>query len=102
MLLSASSFFSHFWFALLGAAIALFVGIVAMRRSPGGKAILDGMILKLPVLGLLVQAAVLERICRVLASMLRAGVDLPQAMTVTADSSSNAVYRNGLNKIESR
>jgi type IV pilus assembly protein PilC len=99
MLLSASSFFSHWWFALLGVAIAAFVSIVVMRRSPKGRTTLDGIILKLPVLGLLVQAAVLERICRVLSSMLRAGVDLPQAMSVTAESANNAVYRNGLGHI---
>jgi type IV pilus assembly protein PilC len=99
MLLSASGFFSHWWFALLGVAIAGFVSIVVMRRSPKGRTTLDGIILKLPVLGLLVQAAVLERICRVLSSMLRAGVDLPQAMSVTAESANNAVYRNGLGHI---
>ncbi len=66
-----------------------------MRRSDKGRALLDGLILKLPVLGLLVQAAVLERVCRVLSSMLKAGVDLPQAMAVTAEASNNAVYRNG-------
>jgi type IV pilus assembly protein PilC len=96
MLLSASSFFSHWWFLLIGALFALVIGFVAMRRSPAGKAVLDGLILKLPVLGALVQAAVLERICRVLSSMIRAGVDLPQAMAVTADAANNAVYKKGL------
>lgn len=99
MLLSASSFFSHFWYAILASVIAVTVGIVCMRRSPKGRAVLDGMILKLPVLGLLVQAAVLERICRVLSSMLRAGVDLPQALAVTGDASNNAVFRNGISTI---
>ena len=58
-----------------------------------------GCISKLPVVGSLVQAAVLERICRVLSSMLRAGVDLPQAMAVTADAANNAVYRSGIRQI---
>jgi len=31
--------------------------------------------------------------------MIKAGVDLPQAMSVTADASNNAVYKNGLNRI---
>src|ERR1039458_6380986 len=81
MLLSASGAFSHYWYAILGAIIALVVGFVSMRRSQGGRAMLDGLLLKLPVLGLLVQAAVLERICRVLSSMLKAGVDLPQPIS---------------------
>lgn len=99
MLLSASGAFSQYWYAILGSALLLAVTFVSMRRSTGGRAILDGIILKVPVLGLLVQAAVLERICRVLSSMLKAGVDLPQAMSVTADASNNAVYRNGIGRI---
>jgi type IV pilus assembly protein PilC len=99
MLLGASSFMSHWWYVLLGLAIALAVGFIAMRRSASGRARLDGLLLKLPVLGLLVQAAVLERVCRVLSSMLRAGVDLPQAMAVTADAANNAVYHKGIEQI---
>jgi type IV pilus assembly protein PilC len=99
MLLSASGFVSDYWYAILAVLIAVIGGFVAMRRSASGRAMLDGFILKMPVLGLLVQAAILERICRVLSSMLRAGVDLPQAMSVTADASNNAVFRNGLSQI---
>jgi type IV pilus assembly protein PilC len=99
LLLAGSSFFSHWWYALISVMVIFGVGIVLMRRSPKGRTILDGIILRLPVLGLLVQAAVLERICRVLSSMLRAGVDLPQAMAVTADSANNSVYRAGLGVI---
>jgi type IV pilus assembly protein PilC len=99
MLLSGSGFISHFWYLILSFMVVLIVGFVAMRRSRSGRARLDSVILRLPVLGLVVQAAVLERICRVLSSMLRAGVDLPQAMIVTAESSNNAVYRNGLEHI---
>ena len=54
------------------------------------------MILKLPVMGDLVQAVVMERICRILSSMIHAGVALPDAMAVTAEASNNAVYQEGL------
>jgi len=96
MLLSVSSFVSNWWFALLGGLVFAVVGIIVLRRSHGGKAWLDSMILKMPVLGDLVRTAVIERICRILSSMLRAGVALPDAMRVTAESSSNEVYREGL------
>jgi type IV pilus assembly protein PilC len=99
MLLSGSSFFSHHSLEIVGFVLLVVFGFVFMRRSVKGRAILDGIILKLPVLGLLVQAAVLERVCRVLSSMIRAGVDLPQAMSVTAESANNAVYKNGINSI---
>jgi len=99
MLLSGTSFISSWWFVIVGVLVLLVVGTIAMRRSSAGRAYLDSLILKLPVLGTLVQAAVLERICRVFSSMLRAGVDLPQAMTVTAGSANNSVYRKGIEHI---
>ena len=96
MLLSASNFVSTWWFAILGVIVLAVVGIIALRRSRSGKAWIDSMVLKLPVVGDLVRTAVIERICRILSSMIRAGVALPDAMRVTAESSNNAVYREGL------
>ena len=93
-------FVSTWWWAIVGVLIVAFVvGFIAMRRSPKGRAKLDALMLKVPVLGDLIQAAVLERVCRVLSSMIRAGVDLPQAMTVTADSTNNAVYHDAIEHI---
>ncbi len=99
LLLSTTSFMGKWWYALLGIVIALVVTFIAMNRSPGGKAKLDRFKLKLPVIGDLTETAIIERTCRVLASMLRAGVDLPRSMAVTAESANNAVYRNALEKI---
>ena len=65
------------------------VGIIAMRRSRAGKAWLDSIILRLPILGDLVRTAIIERICRILSSMIKAGVALPDAMRVTAESANN-------------
>lgn len=99
MLLSMSNFVSTWWWAIFGGIILLVVGFIALRRSRGGKAWLDSMILKLPLLGDLVRTAVIERTCRILSSMLRAGVALPDAMRVTAESANNTVYREGLSHV---
>jgi type IV pilus assembly protein PilC len=99
MLLSVSNFVSNWWFAILGVIVIAVVGIIALRRSHAGKTWIDMVVLKLPVLGDLVSTAVIERTCRILSSMLRAGVALPDAMRVTAESASNEVYRKGLSTV---
>ena len=99
LLLSATSFMGKWWYAILALIIILVGTFVAMQRSPGGKAKIDALKLKLPVVGDLTETAIIERTCRVLASMLRAGVDLPRSMAVTAESSNNAVYRTALEKV---
>ena len=99
MLLSASGFVSKWWWAIALVILLVVVAIVALRRSTKGRAKLDALLLKVPVVGSLLQAAIVERVCRVLASLVTAGVDLPRAMAVTAEASNNSVYFAGLNEI---
>jgi len=99
MLLSISNFISNYWWAIAGAILLAVVGGVVLRRTPKGRAWLDSVFLKLPVAGSLLQTSIIERVCRVLSSLVTAGVDLPRAMAVTADASNNAVYNQGINEI---
>ena len=99
LLLSTTSFMGKWWYAEIAFVIVVVGVFIATNRSPGGRAHLDAIKLKLPVIGDLTETAIIERTCRVLASMLRAGVDLPRSMAVTAESSNNAVYRRALEKI---
>jgi type IV pilus assembly protein PilC len=99
LLLSTTSLMGKWWYAEIAVVIIVVGGFIATNRSPGGRARLDAIKLKLPVVGDLTETAIIERTCRVLASMLRAGVDLPRSMAVTAESSNNAVYRVALEKI---
>ena len=99
MLLSVSNFISNWWWLLVGGLLLLIVGAIALRRSDEGKAWIDSVILKAPVLGDLIQAVIMERICRILSSMIHAGVSLPEAMSVTATASNNAVYKQGLSTV---
>ncbi len=96
MLLSSSNFMSTYWYIIAAVVLAVVAAFISMRRSPAGRARLDQILLKLPVVGDLSQTAILERVCRVLSSMLRAGVDLPRSVTITAESSNNAIYKNAL------
>jgi type IV pilus assembly protein PilC len=99
MMLSVSNFVSNWWWAILGLLILLVVAFMAMRRNDSSRAWLDSIILRLPVAGDMVQAVILERVCRILSSMIHAGVALPEAMSVTAAAANNAVYKRGLSEV---
>jgi type IV pilus assembly protein PilC len=99
MILGFSAFLSQWWLEIIAVMIALAVGFILTRRSVGGKARLDALVLRMPVIGDLIQTAILERICRILSSLLKAGVDLPRSMAVTSDSANNAVYRKALEDV---
>ncbi|HEY5266642.1 MAG TPA: type II secretion system F family protein [Acidimicrobiales bacterium] len=99
LMLGFSGFMTKWFLEIIAIIIVSVVGFVLTKRSPGGKARLDALVLKVPVIGDLIQTAILERICRILSSLLKAGVDLPRSMAVTAESASNSVYRKALESV---
>ena len=99
ILLGFSGFVAHWWYVILAVILLLTGSFIAMKRTDKGRAQLDAWILRLPVIGDLAQTSILERTCRILSSMLRAGVDLPKSMQVTAESANNSVYRKAIEGI---
>jgi type IV pilus assembly protein PilC len=99
IMLSVANFVSTWWFLLIGGIILIIAGFIVLRRWDKGRAWLDSVMLKTPVMGDLIQAVIMERICRILSSMIHAGVALPEAMAVTSEASNNAVYKQGLDGV---
>jgi type IV pilus assembly protein PilC len=99
MLLATTDFFGQWWWALLiGVLILALMSLIAVRTPPG-KYALDRMVLALPVVGDTVQFALVERFCRILASMVSAGVPLPRALQVATDSLRNVVFSRALTDV---
>ena len=97
MLLAASGFASNQWWIfpllfLLAAGFGLW-----SARSEKGRAMRNRMVLSIPVVGDLVSHSILERFCRVLSSMSRAGVPIPEALAVSTDGTNNIVWKEKLN-----
>jgi type IV pilus assembly protein PilC len=98
ILLSFSNFLTDHWFVIIAALLATILAVVVTLRSDPGKAARDRVILRLPIVGDLMQHVILERFCRILSSMLTAGVQLPEAMRVTSVATNNRVYQAGLSQ----
>lgn len=96
ILLGVTDFLTTWWFLVVGGIVLALVLLVAWRRSVRGRYQSDALLLKLPVLGETIRFAVIERFCRVLSSMVAAGVPLPEAMTVASQGTNNRVYQRAL------
>ena len=96
MLLGFSNFMQT-WGWLLAILSLVFAGLFIMSgRSPQGRRIRHGAFMKLPVVGDIVRYSAVERFCRIMAAMLRAGVPLPEAMASAIDSTNNQLFQDGL------
>jgi type II secretory pathway component PulF len=67
--------------ALVG-SVALLIGAY---RLPRGKAVLDEVLMRLPVVGQLLWKIDTTRFCRTLSTLLEAGVDIGSSLELTAD-----------------
>ncbi len=99
MLLGFTGFLGNWWWALLAGGGALVLAFVVATRFQRGKYARDAFLLKVPVLGETIQYALVERFCRVLASMVGAGVNLTEALAVTTEALRNRVYVKRLGEV---
>ena len=99
MLLSFTDLMMQYWWLLLVVVMGVGVVIGFGPRTPKGREIRDKALLRFPVIGDLISTSIIERFCRTLSSMVRAGVPLPDALSVTTDGTNNVVYRQKLNDV---
>ena len=96
MMLFVARFFGDLWYVTV-IGFLLFIGTMAfLTMHPTGKELWQRISLKIPVIGGIVEYAILERFCSVLHTMLQAGVAIPSAMQTTTEAVSNIVYREQL------
>ncbi|MCA1840846.1 MAG: type II secretion system F family protein [Actinomycetota bacterium] len=99
ILISITGFISSWWWAILGGLLLLILFVYLSLKTRAGRGAMNKLVLQLPVVGEVVRFAIIERFCRILSAMVQAGVPLPEAMTVVAESANNIVYERGLKKV---
>jgi len=76
--------------------IFIYLGVKLIRKTDGGKAVLDQMLLWTPVVGGLVRKSVIAKFTRTLGTLINAGVPILDAITITGETTGNYVYQEAL------
>ncbi len=100
LILSVSQFAQDWWLPVIG--LAIIGGIAfgqARRRSPRFSDGVDKMMLKIPIIGKILNEAVIARFARTLSTTFAAGVPLIDALQSVAGAAGNAVYRDAVLKV---
>jgi type IV pilus assembly protein PilC len=96
MMLFIARFFGDLWYVTVAGFLILAGTVAFLTMNETGKQLFQRGILKVPVIGGIVEYAILERFCSVLHTMMAAGVAVPEAMTTTTQAVSNIVYKEQL------
>jgi type IV pilus assembly protein PilC len=96
MLLGVATIFTDMIYIPVGAFIGAAATFYWLAKTSSGKPVKDKLLLKLPIIKGIVEYSILERFCRILGAMVRAGVPLPEGLKTTTEATDNTVYRAAL------
>jgi len=93
MIVAASRFMVSYWWVMLAVVLgSLFGFIYAYKRSPAMQHNMDRIVLKIPVIGQIMNNSAIARFARTTAVTFKAGVPLVEALGIVAGATGNKVY----------
>ena len=96
IVIASSNFLGRYFIFI---AIILAAGFFAVNRyhqTYRGRRVLDGLLLKIPVLGMLLRKIAVARFCRTLSTLTASGVPILDGLEITAKTAGNAIIEDAV------
>jgi type IV pilus assembly protein PilC len=85
--------------ALLLGIIGVSVSVHFYYKTPGGRKLIDRILLKVPILGEIFRKIAVSRFSRTLSTLLSSGVPILQSLDITARTSGNVIIEEAITKV---
>src|SRR5713101_7305114 len=95
IVIAASNFLARYFVFL----VAIAAGVYGFRRyyaTYTGRRVIDGFLLKLPILGMILRKIAVARFCRTLATLTSSGVPILESLDITARTAGNAIVEDAI------
>jgi type IV pilus assembly protein PilC len=79
--------------------VAMVAGSYAIKRyyaTEGGRRVIDGGLLKLPIMGSILRKIAVARFCRTLSTLMASGVPILDGLDITAKTAGNAIIEDAI------
>jgi len=96
MVVKASKIVASYSWAIALALIIIFMALRAYRKTHRGRRVIDSLLLKMPVMGMLIQKIAVARFCRTLATLTSSGVPILEGLEITAKTAGNAIIEDAV------
>ena len=101
IVINISHFFVKFWWLIFLMIMGTVIGVgILYRRSDTMRYTVDRLLLKLPVVGIIVEKATIARWTRTLQTMFAAGVPLVESLDAVGGAAGNIVYAQATRRIQ--
>ncbi len=102
IVIALSKFVGHYWWLILGLFAAGFFAVRRYYATEQGRFVIDGLLLKAPILGPVLRKIAVARFCRTLGTLLAAGVPVLESLEITARTAGNAVIEKSIIEVRKR
>jgi type IV pilus assembly protein PilC len=96
VVIAASNILARYFIFFLAGLVALAYGIRRYYRTYRGRRVIDGLLLKAPILGMILRKIAVARFCRTLATLTSSGVPILESLDITARTSGNAIVEDAI------
>jgi type IV pilus assembly protein PilC len=91
-----STFLGNYFIYIVGVMVIAAFAVRYYYHTYRGRRVIDKLILKVPVLGVVMRKIAISRFCRTLGTLISSGVPILDAMEITAKTSGNAIIEDGI------
>ena len=96
IVIGASNFVGRYFIFIAAVIFAGFIALQRYHKTYRGRRVLDGILLKVPIIGMLLRKIAVARFCRTLATLTTSGVPILDGLEITAKTSGNAIIEDAV------
>jgi type IV pilus assembly protein PilC len=96
ILIGVSGVFGRLWWLMIAGVVGGSIAFINWRKTPVGRERTDRWILKLPVVGPLIEMMILADFSRTMELLISAGISILQALEIVENALSNVVYQKAI------
>jgi type IV pilus assembly protein PilC len=96
IVIALSNFIADYWWLIGGTIGGTIYALRRYHETYKGKRVIDGVVLKMPILGMLMRKIAVARFCRTLSTLTSSGVPILDGLQITARTAGNSIVEDAI------
>jgi type IV pilus assembly protein PilC len=96
VVIALSNFIASYWWLITLLIVATIYSVRRYHETYKGKRVIDGLLLRMPIVGILLRKIATARFCRTLSTLTSSGVPILDGLTITARTAGNAIIEDAI------
>ena len=102
VLLGTADFIQAWWWLMIAIFIGILLGYRAWVAIPKNRLMLDGVLLRVPLMGKLIRDVAVARFTRTLGTLVSAGIPILSALKIVRDTLGNTVLMEAIDQVQEK